>query len=878
MKNLTAILIALFIPFFPLLNAQCFDLSTNLTQVCPGDLVEVNVTISGGEAPYSIAWTSATESGNGIVADQNGVFTMEVLESPTYHITVTDNTNCTETTLAELDISNSMTFEVIVNPSGGCGGECNGAVQIIISGGVPPYQYSWLGANIIINNAVIEDDLCPGNYQIVITDSFGCRNYATFVISDESNGPEINVEGITHVFCPGNADGAIDIEVYFGQAPFIFLWTGPNNFTATTEDISNLEAGIYTLEMWDANNCFTGTQGAITEPEPMVLDYTASGVACMEEGFIQINSVVGGEPPYSFELDGIVFANQTFYENLTAGSYVITVLDANDCAIVETITIESEISMELNSTFADCNLTGGTVTATLNGGASDPVFVWSNGQTGPELVNVGPGWYSVTVSDNLTNCVNHQNVEVLWDPDCYAHISGYVFIDRENADCLEDASSEAAKNILVKLSNGALTFTNALGYYEFETKPGAYEISVDTENTFVDPLCADPISVNVSDFGDHSIDNIFWVNYPDIQDLAVSVAYGAVRPGFEQKVVVHAHNHGGYPMNGTLHFSHDLLQTLITSQPSASNYDLASATLSWDFENLNPGASMAFILDLHLPQTIALGTPILYTAKIEPDDNDINLANNHKEIDLIVTGSYDPNDKQVSPRGEGNEGYLSESDSLLTYQVRFQNTGTDTAFTVVILDQIEEDLDISTIRPGASSHPYELNVLEGNVLEFRFENIMLPDSFVNEAASNAYVLFDIKTKRNSSPGTVYENTAAIYFDFNEPIITNTVVNTLRPLVVSVNETDPAVIPTKINPNPGGNESILTYTLNHPSSINLALYDINGRLIRNLISQDKKASGRHQLKLDGADFPKGVYLIHLETTEGMRAVQKWIKIE
>ena len=408
-------------------------------------------------------------------------------------------------------------------------------------------------------------------------------------------------------------------------------------------------------------------------------------------------------------------------------------------------------------------------------GTTDASFLWSNGEVGPEIDNLSPGGYSVTVTDNLTGCVTHQNVEVLYDPDCFVLISGFVFNDDGDEDCIEDPNTFPAEFALVSLSNGDLTFTDETGYYEFETNPGTYEISVDLSNTFFDSLCIDPITVVVPNFGDISLDNNFWVNYPDNIDLAVSISFGPARPGFDQSVIVFARNDGGFPMDGTISFTHDPLQTLLMANPPFSDYDLSTTTLSWDFEDLIPGETRIFRIDLNLPPGVALGTPITYLATIGPEENDINLNNNIKEINLVVTGSFDPNDKQVTPSGEGDEGNITQADSLLTYQVRFQNTGTDTAFTVVILDEISDELDITSVRPGEASHPYRLNIIDGKTLEFRFENIMLPDSFVNEPASNGFVLFDIKTKRNLPFGTVMENTAEIFFDFNEPIITNTVV-------------------------------------------------------------------------------------------------------
>lgn len=136
-------------------------------------------------------------------------------------------------------------------------------------------------------------------------------------------------------------------------------------------------------------------------------------------------------------------------------------------------------------------------------------------------------------------------------------------------------------------------------------------------------------------------------------------------------------------------------------------------------------------------------------------------------------GAYDPNDKQVLPTGIG-EAHFIEPEQDLEYLIRFQNTGTDTAFQVVIRDTLSSWLEVSSLKLGTSSHPYTWEVFDEGMLKITFDDIMLPDSNVNEAASHGFVQFFIEQKPDVPLGTIIENRAAIYFDFNAPIITNTV--------------------------------------------------------------------------------------------------------
>ncbi len=137
-----------------------------------------------------------------------------------------------------------------------------------------------------------------------------------------------------------------------------------------------------------------------------------------------------------------------------------------------------------------------------------------------------------------------------------------------------------------------------------------------------------------------------------------------------------------------------------------------------------------------------------------------------------IVGSYDPNDKHGFPRGYGEEHYIKPGTGL-EYLINFQNTGNDTAFLVVLRDTLSPHLDIRTIRAGASSHPYTWDIEGGNVLVFTFENILLPDSTTNLLGSQGYVEFQIEHVADLPLETLIENSASIYFDVNEPVITNT---------------------------------------------------------------------------------------------------------
>jgi uncharacterized repeat protein (TIGR01451 family) len=222
-----------------------------------------------------------------------------------------------------------------------------------------------------------------------------------------------------------------------------------------------------------------------------------------------------------------------------------------------------------------------------------------------------------------------------------------------------------------------------------------------------------------------------------------------------------------------------------------------------------------------------------------------------------VSGSYDPNDKTGFPVGLTNERYIQPNQQL-QYVIRFQNTGNDTAFTVVIRDTLDVDLNIFSVVSGVSSHPYEFKMYGPRVLEWTFNNIMLPDSNVNEPASNGFVTFHVNQNPNLSSGTIINNTADIYFDFNAPITTNTTKHKIYEgfvSVASINEINKKYLPIVIYPNPA---KTLINILIHENLIN-SKYSILDQFGRYIITGEFNSINN---TLDISALAKGLYIIQV----------------
>jgi len=220
-------------------------------------------------------------------------------------------------------------------------------------------------------------------------------------------------------------------------------------------------------------------------------------------------------------------------------------------------------------------------------------------------------------------------------------------------------------------------------------------------------------------------------------------------------------------------------------------------------------------------------------------------------------GSYDPNDKQVFPKGVGALGQIEQNIDL-EYKIRFQNTGTDTAFTVVILDTLSTWLDASSVQAGASSHPYIFEVLDSNVLRFQFNDILLPDSTTNLAASQGFVQFRVSQNVDVPLGETILNNAAIYFDFNEPIITNTVSNQLGKdflqIISSISNKLIQNYKVLVSPNPLNQFAIIEIEGQVLTNSTFILYDFRGQEVRRqTINENKIEFYRKNLPTGGYFF-------------------------
>ncbi len=240
----------------------------------------------------------------------------------------------------------------------------------------------------------------------------------------------------------------------------------------------------------------------------------------------------------------------------------------------------------------------------------------------------------------------------------------------------------------------------------------------------------------------------------------------------------------------------------------------------------------------------------------------LNNLPNSDQIDQISKlclengGSYDPNDKRGYPEGVG-EDHIIEAGVDLDYHIRFQNTGTDTAFTVVIRDTISQHLDLTTIVLGASSHNYDFSIVNGTTLKFTFNNILLVDSVANEPDSHGFLSFKIAQQDSLPLGTLITNSAAIYFDYNAPVITKETYHEIGKILVTIVPTEievPAFPDLQITafPNPFQNSTVFNIEGAPKGEKQFVLTDGTGRIVHQHFFEN------HQYELTRKRLAAGIY--------------------
>lgn len=444
-------------------------------------------------------------------------------------------------------------------------------------------------------------------------------------------------------------------------------------------------------------------------------------------------------------------------------------------------------------------------------------------------------------------------------------LSGQAFQD-DNSNCIRDLGEFPLDQVVLEIQpRSQLVYTDSKGRFSKLIDDTTSSINISVLSSPYTSSCPQNGYTNLTVNGTNNL-QFGLTPIPNVRDLQIIATTFRFRPGRTTRIYVHAKNKGSVPQVGYIELILDSLLTV--SNLSAPLSIQKGDTLQWTFPVLMPTQQTSFWVDVSLPPSAInfSGMLLPLVAHIFPKNSDLNPKDNAYFLYPRITNSFDPNDKQVTPKGIGTIGEIPLETEKFTYTIRFQNTGTDTAFNIYIQDSISSYLKLTSLQTLASSHPYQVQMEEGNLIKWTFDNILLPDSNTNESASHGFVKYKINLKPNLPLGTRIENQAAIYFDFNSPIITNRTVNTLVEPILSITSSKNP-FPIKIYPQPA-DESVHIELKQSLKNGSIQIFDLQGR---QLLSLDE-LSGR-QFSIPVNSLQQGLYLMSILDNDEMVVLKK-----
>lgn len=794
--------------------------STSCNNFCNGTATGTPV---GGVPPYTYMWSPSggtTPTASGLCAGA-------------YTITVTDSYGCTASNATQITQPTGLTVNAGIDQSICYGGSAT--LTGTVSGGVAPYTYLWQASSYTATTqTATASPTITTTYTLTVTDANGCTGTDMVIVTPSQI---LSLSFSSYNATCNQANGAISVSPSGGAAPYTYLWAN-----STTNDTNiNLPAGLHAVTVTDANGCTNTGSGAISNSTGPVLSISSStNPNCYNatNGSATVN-VTGSPQAYTYLWNTTPPQTTATVSNSGAGIYYCTVSDTNNCQSSISVTFVQPPQLYLGAqVLSGSNCTNnGSASAWASGGVAPYNFVWSNSMTGDTVNGLSAGSFSVIVTDNM-GCTATGSVTITTINATL--VEGRVYNDM-NANCVFDAGDVPLPNQVVYIyPYYNYCITDAAGNYHFYSAlPGSYNVVVAYSYAapYVTGFCPanNILPINIASL----CDTVSGVDFsrtviPGMQDLRITMGLQHInpRPGFNETVYLYYWNVGTVAVpNATIDLVYDSIMGFVSSSqtPSINN----QAHLEWNMGTVQPGQSGIVTATLLCP-TIQnggyLGRPLNFFTSINPTSGEQTpLDNVDNELHHII-GSWDPNEKSCYAAGMDSAGNITTADSILSYTIHFQNTGTDTAFNVYVEDTLSQYLDPATITPGASSHPYTMQLSGSGLVRFNFYNILLPDSNHNEPLSNGFVEFTIKTKPGLLPGTTIENTAFIYFDFNPAVVTNTTSNTIilnSPLSIPQND----LKEISAYPNPFDQSVTLTVPANYQNkNCEVVLTDVEGRIV------------------------------------------------
>ena len=445
-----------------------FPITSNIAGtdiLCFGDGTgNADLSVSGGTNPYDFQWSNSE-----ITEDISN------LTVGTYTVTIIDLNGCDTTSSIDI-LENSEIISTYSSSPILCHGDSTGELNIWNTiGGIPPYTYDC--SNGYSSSSITTILVTAGQYTVVVSDDNNCEEILQFNVADATD--LISYISNTNIDCYGNNNGSIDFTPSGGVSNYSFLWS--NN--ETTEDISNLAPGTYSVILTDANGCSVNDTAIITEPIEIIITSTSVNSVCNGEDLGSIDvSVSGGTGGVTFSWSNS--ATSEDLNNISAGTYVVDVEDANNCISTESVTITEPLAFldVFNVTDVMCfGESTASIDFILSGNTAPYTYSWSNGASSANIENLSADQYSVIVQD-YNNCTQTFAVDVLEPEEV---IINFLVMD---ASCEENNDGSISTNVSGGTMPYAYLWSNGDYYADLvNLSKGLYTLEVRDANSCIYP-------------------------------------------------------------------------------------------------------------------------------------------------------------------------------------------------------------------------------------------------------------------------------------------------------------------------------------------------------------------------------------------------------
>jgi hypothetical protein len=844
----------------PVTTNNCNNLALVISKVYDSVNVAYILTpvVTGGTAPYTYSWS------NGVNTQ-----TISVNSAGVYCVTVMDANGCSKSTcdtlgaistcptlMGQAQCGTPMTFSFgsssnslwdfsASNGNSTCGyatpGEerlytytatQNGMHTIKFTGSAGSDYIDWLWKN-TSSGCNSNGFSCIDDIQDTATRSFGplVAGQTYYIVGDREffTNTTVSKVGTFTIECPKLC-----------TANFQISSTCDSIFITNTSIIGN---GVYSNGYWKVNNVnysLLSNLGGLRLPRSIV---TANGIVQVSLAYYLTNGCVDSL--------STVYTPVPCYTDTICGTAFIDlngngIFDGNDSVL------RNQYVCLYGSGFQQCAQTN------ANGQYSIAVpagmyFIYSysntNGLTPTIPVAIDSnsyrGYDSVMISGGGRHCgfdFGYQDLRVT--------ISGVVYYDSNN-NGVQDAGEAGVPNVYVKVGNNYV-YTNTAGQYTIIVPAGTYNVSFTPYGSYIG-YTVNPASYTVAaitvgttysgnDFG-------LYIVPGSCNAKVVLVPYTTVTPGFPAWYKVYVYNIGSSVITGTLDFLYDTALTFTSATPPPSS--TASGSLSWNVSSIATGSYAYHFVRFNAPTSVQLGQSFFTLADFNANCNDVNLSDNVDTTHQLAVGSWDPNNKLVSPTGLGATGRIHKTTSDLDYTINFQNTGTAPAVNVVLVDTLSQYIDWNTIEMKATSHDCNMTIQNG-ILVAKYSGIMLPDSNSNEPESHGFLAYKAKLKPNLANGTKIENTAHIYFDFNEAVITNTTLNTID-FFLAIKDPSKENVTVTLYPNPFKTHTSIQLAEVNGRVLDLQIVDMLGKIV-----STQTSDGNGLFKVERNNIAAGLY--------------------